>query len=84
MFVAFIVFAVTSPFVLLDFENFNRAVIEEQGNMVSGLADFPFTRQYRGTWAYWYFIDQQLRWGMGWPLGLLALAAPALLLRRRR
>jgi YYY domain-containing protein len=72
--VAFIIFAVTSPFVLLDFENFKRAVIEEQGNMVSGLADFPFTRQYRGTWAYWYFIDQQLRWGMGWPLGLLALA----------
>lgn len=71
---AFIIFAVTSPFVLLDFENFNRAVVEEQGNMVSGLADFPFTRQYRGTWAYGYFIDQQLRWGMGWPLGLLALA----------
>ncbi len=57
---------------LLDFENFQRAVIEEQGNMVSGVADFPFTRQYRHTWAYWYFIDQQLRWGMGWPLGLLA------------
>jgi uncharacterized membrane protein len=72
--VAFVIFAVTSPFVLLDFENFKRAVIEEQGNMVSGLADFPFTRQYRHTWAYWYFIDQQLRWGMGWPLGLLALA----------
>ncbi|MBE7557222.1 MAG: glycosyltransferase family 39 protein [Anaerolineales bacterium] len=72
--VAVIIFAVTSPFVLLDFENFERAVIEEQGNMVSGLADFPFTRQYRGTWAYGYFIDQQLRWGMGWPLGLLALA----------
>ncbi|GIK38149.1 MAG: hypothetical protein BroJett011_19820 [Chloroflexota bacterium] len=71
---AFIIFAVTSPFVLLDFENFERAVIEEQGNMVSGVADFPFTRQYRGTWAYGYFIDQQLRWGMGWPLGLLALA----------
>lgn len=71
--VAFVIFALTSPFVLLDFENFKHAVIEEQGNMVSGLADFPFTRQYRDTWAYWYFIDQQLRWGMGWPLGLLAL-----------
>jgi YYY domain-containing protein len=72
--IAFIIFAFTSPFVLLDFENFKLAVIEEQGNMVSGLADFPFTRQYRNTWAYGYFIDQQLRWGMGWPLGLLALA----------
>ncbi|MCB0154641.1 MAG: glycosyltransferase family 39 protein, partial [Anaerolineae bacterium] len=72
--VSFVVFAVTSPFVLLDFENFRIAVIEEQGNMVSGVADFPFTRQYRNTPAYWYFIEQQLRWGMGWPLGVLALA----------
>ncbi|MCQ3979001.1 MAG: hypothetical protein DPW09_36730, partial [Anaerolineae bacterium] len=72
--IAFILFAVTSPFVLLDFENFKRAVIDEQGNMVSGIADFPFTRQYRHTPAYWYFIEQQLRWGMGWPLGLLAFA----------
>ncbi len=70
---AFLVFAVTSPFVLLDFENFNRAVIEEQGRMVSGVADFPFTRQYRGTIPYLYFIEQQIQWGMGWPLGLLAL-----------
>ncbi len=72
--VAFVLFAVTSPFVLLDFENFRQAVIEEQGRMVSGEADFPFTRQYRGTTAYWYFIEQQLRWGMGWPLGVLATA----------
>ncbi|MCB9077420.1 MAG: glycosyltransferase family 39 protein [Anaerolineaceae bacterium] len=71
---SFLIFVITSPFVLLDFENFKRAVIDEQGNMVSGLADFPFTRQYRGTIAYWYFIEQQLRWGMGWWLGLLALA----------
>jgi YYY domain-containing protein len=71
---SFVVFAVTSPFVLLDFENFKRAVIDEQGNMVSGVADFPFTRQYRNTSAYWYFIEQQLRWGMGWALGLLGLA----------
>ena len=70
---SFLIFVVTSPFVLLDFENFKRAVIDEQGNMVSGLADFPFTRQYRNTTSYWYFIEQQLRWGMGWPLGLLGL-----------
>ncbi|MCB0210045.1 MAG: glycosyltransferase family 39 protein [Anaerolineae bacterium] len=70
---SFVIFAVTSPFVLLDFANFKRSVIDEQGNMVSGLADFPFTRQYRGTTAYWYFIKEQLRWGMGWALGLLAL-----------
>ncbi len=70
--IAFIIFTVTSPFVFLDFENFKRAVLEEQGYMVSGVADWPYTRQYRGTPAYWYFVEQQLRWGMGWPLGLLA------------
>jgi hypothetical protein len=75
--VAFLVFAVTSPFVLLDFASFKQAVIDEQGNMVSGVADFPFTRQYRNTPAYGYFIEQQLRWGMGWPLGLLGLAGTA-------
>ncbi len=74
---SFITFALTSPFVLLDFENFRIAVLEEQGRMVSGAADFPFTRQYRNTPAYWYFLDQQLRWGMGWALGLLALAGTA-------
>ena len=72
--IAFGLFAVTSPFVLLDFSNFQRAVLEEQGNMVSGVADFPFTRQYRNTPAYWFFIEEQLKWGMGWPLGLLGLA----------
>ena len=40
--------------------------------MVSGVADLPFTRQYRNTPAYLYFIEQQVRWGLGWPLGLLA------------
>ncbi len=71
--ISFITFAITSPFVLLDYENFQRAVLEEQGNMVRGLVDMPFTRQYRNTSAYIYFIEQQIRWGLGWSLGILAL-----------
>ncbi len=43
-----------------------------QGHMVRGSGDVPFTRQYSGTLPYVYFIEMQLRWGMGWPLGLLA------------
>ncbi len=70
--VAFLVFAVTSPFVLLDWSSFVQAVIKEQGAMASGRADMPFTRQYRGTVPYSYQIEQQLRWGMGWPLGIVA------------
>ena len=69
---SFVVFALTSPFVLLDFENFRRAVTEEQGNMVSGVADLPFTRQYRNTPAYLYFVQQLVAWGLWWPLGILA------------
>ena len=71
--VAVVVFALTSPYVLLDFNNFWQAVVHEQGDMVSGVADFPFTRQYRGTTPYLYFLEQQVLWGMGPPLGVLAL-----------
>ena len=75
--IAFVVFALTSPFVFLDWKNFYEAVVKEQGAMVRGIADFPFTRQYRGTTPYLYFIVQQVRWGMGWFLGLLGWGALA-------
>lgn len=73
--IAGVVFFLVSPFVLLDWENFYKAVIDEQGAMVRGIADFPFTRQYRGTTPYLYFIEQQVRWGMGWFLGLVGWTA---------
>ncbi len=80
--VAMVCFVVTSPYVLLDFDNFWQAVVVEQGGMVSGARDMPFTRQYRGTLPYIYFIEQQIRWGMGWPLGLVAVAGFAWVLIR--
>ena len=46
--------------------------IVTQGSMVRGDSDIPFTRQYSGTLPYLYFVEMQLRWGMGWLLGLLA------------
>ncbi|MCD6289490.1 MAG: phospholipid carrier-dependent glycosyltransferase, partial [Anaerolineae bacterium] len=70
--VAVVAFAVTSPFALLDWKAYRTSVIEEQGAMVRGKVDFPYTRQYRGTTPYIYQIKQQVRWGMGWPLGLVA------------
>ena len=48
-----------------------------RGVWCGGEADWPFTRQYRGTPAYLYQIEQQVRWGMGWPLGLAAFAGLA-------
>jgi 4-amino-4-deoxy-L-arabinose transferase-like glycosyltransferase len=43
-----------------------------QGTMVQGLRDVPFVRQYIGTTPFLYYIEMQLRWGMGWILGLTA------------
>ena len=45
--------------------------------MVRGVVDLPFTRQYRNTIPYLYFIQQQVVWGMGLPLGLIALVGSA-------
>jgi YYY domain-containing protein len=86
---AVISFAVTSPYAILDWESFVQATLVEQGAMVRGVADFPFTRQYRNTTPYLYFIEQQVAWGLWWPLGILALvgtlwaAAKVFLLRAR-
>ncbi len=73
----FVAFFITSPYAILDWETFSRAVLVEQGMMVRGVADFPFTRQYRNTLPYIYFIEQQVRWGLGWPLGVVALLGSA-------
>ena len=67
-------FFVASPYAVLDWTTFVQATLVEQGQMVRGIADMPFTRQYRNTLPYVYFIQQQVRWGLGWPLGLLTLA----------
>ncbi len=78
---AAVAFAVTSPFAILDLKAYLEQV-KQQGGMVRGTNDWPFTRQYRGTLPYVYHIEQQLRWGMGWPLGLVAFAGLAYLLWR--
>ena len=69
-----VAFFVTSPYAVLDWQNFIQATLVEQGAMVRGIADMPFTRQYRNTTPYIYFIQQQLQWGMGWALGVVAAA----------
>ena len=69
--VAGLAFFVTSPFALLDLGGYVKQVAE-QGAMVRGEADWPFTRQYIGTTPFLYQIAQQVRWGLGWPLGITA------------
>ena len=72
--IAAITFFVSSPYAVLDWVSFVHATLVEQGRMVRGVVDLPFTRQYRNTTPYLYFIQQQVVWGMGLPLGLVALA----------
>jgi hypothetical protein len=40
--------------------------------MVSGVSDLGFTRQYSNTIPFLYYIEMQLKWGMGILLGLAA------------
>ncbi len=46
--------------------------IVSQATMVQGTRDVPFVRQYAGTIPYLYFIEMQLKWGMGLLLGIVA------------
>lgn len=71
--VAGISFLITSPYAVLDLESFLQTTLVEQGRMVRGITDMPFTRQYRNTTPYLYFIEQQVWWGLGVPLGAIAI-----------
>ncbi|MFW6069308.1 MAG: ArnT family glycosyltransferase [Chloroflexota bacterium] len=48
--------------------------VTRQSAMVRGDFAFDFTRQYVGTWPYLYPVVMQLRWGMGYLLGVPAFA----------
>ena len=51
--------------------------VVSQGTMVRGTRDVPYVRQYDGTAPYLYFIEMQVRWGMGPVLGLVSFAGLA-------
>lgn len=82
---ALLAFGLTNPISLLQPGEFMDN-LSAQGAMLRGDEAFPFTRQYRGTWPLLYPVEQQLRWGMGLPLGLVAFGglATALLWAWRR
>ena len=78
---ALLAFGLTNPFALLQPGQFADN-INTQGAMLRGDDAFPFTRQYHATWPYLYPVEQQLRWGMGLPLGLVAFGGLAVALAR--
>ncbi len=72
--IAFLTFAITSPYALLDYRHY-LSNIASQGEMVRGKWDVPYTRQYAHTLPYLYQGKQLVLWGMGVPLGVLSLIA---------
>ena len=74
--VGLVVFALTSPYALLDFASL-KGDLAAQGHMVRNAGVWPFTIQYVGTAPYLYHIQQTAVWGLGLPLGIVAwLAVP--------
>ena len=71
--VALAAFAVTSPYAILDFRHYAMN-IADQGAMVRGTWQVPYTQQFAGTLPYLYQGEQLLLWGMGVPLALFAFA----------
>lgn len=66
-FAAFEYYAVRDPY------TYSHA-IGTQAKMVSGETDWPYTRQYVNTAPYLFQLKNLVVWGMGWPLGLVAVA----------
>ncbi len=71
--VAVIALMLAQPYTLLDWSTFFSHV-SEQSEMIRGIRDYPYTRQYTDTTPYWYHIQQLVVWGYGLPLGIAAWA----------
>lgn len=70
---AIIALLIAQPYTLLDWGRFFSHV-SEQSEMIRGIRDYPYTRQYADTTPYWYHIRQLAIWGYGLPLGIAAWA----------
>jgi len=71
--VAALVFVLSMPYALIDFEDFYIGVARES-LMVQGGVDWPYTRQYIGTLPYVYLAWQTTKWALGFPLGVAGFA----------
>lgn len=76
LFAGIVVFGLTNPFSLLQPSAF-IAGLADQAAMLRGDPAIPFVIQYENTVPYLYPIVQQLVWGIGLPLGIVALVGTA-------
>ncbi|HLG51456.1 MAG TPA: DUF2298 domain-containing protein [Chloroflexota bacterium] len=61
-------FLIVEPYAVIDVGSFVQGV-SEQGSMVRGIADLPYTRQFIGRPPYLYFLQNLVLFGVGIPLG---------------
>lgn len=71
---ALLLFGAFEFYALLDLQTYLEA-LHRQSQMVQGVNDWPFTRQYVHTTPYLYHLRNLIQWGLGWPLGIATLAA---------
>lgn len=76
-----IIFVLTQPYALIDWQTFLNDTIRES-EIARGRLDTPYTIQYAGTWPFLYSIWQTAFWGLGVLPGLIAWAAFGLALIR--
>jgi hypothetical protein len=69
---ALLCFVILQPYAVIDAYRFVTGIGQEMA-MAQGWYDFPYTRQYAGTWPYLYQARQIVLFAMGLPLGLLGL-----------
>lgn len=56
--------------------------VQRQSDIIRGVFDVPFTRQYMGTTPVLYQLKQLVRWGLGPVAGILALLGVIILAKR--
>ncbi|MGH2459650.1 MAG: DUF2298 domain-containing protein, partial [Chloroflexota bacterium] len=71
--VGLLVFVVVEPYAIIDFGSFVSG-ISDQENMVRGVADVPYTRQFIGRPPYLYFLQNLVLFSVGLPLGVAMIA----------
>lgn len=79
--VAIVVMTIVMPFWILDSQEFFRD-IREQRDMVTGIADLPYTIQFENTPPFVHMIRNLILWSMGLPLGLAAFVGLIAAIRR--
>ncbi|MBM3208803.1 phospholipid carrier-dependent glycosyltransferase [Candidatus Shapirobacteria bacterium] len=72
--ISLLTFVALEPYALIDFSTFWRQTQEQQA-MTKNAYVFPYTLQFVGTIPYLYHLKNMIFWGMGIPLGILAMAA---------